>query len=323
MNKIAIVDSGIDKELHSNKVIQHLDFIKENNGEKNIHGNLCCSALLSINPDVEIYDIKILNRYNCCSINTLLEALEYIEKTDIDIINLSLASNTVGSPDEYIKLISRLSANGKIIIASLANNGTKSYPASLECVIGVDGSSFINNSTYWYNSSQEIQCIADGKPLLLKADCSRYEMFGGNSKATAIFTGIVSEYLKQNDSNDFQSIQTGLMKQAARNIWNHKKNDSPEYLVDSYNKGMLNDLICLIKNVLEIQISNDELMCGGYEYIPGLNRINTSTLIEKIEQFFGIHFDYSKIDIFWFHSIQNLYYMIDKEMNTIHEKRKL
>lgn len=34
MNKIAIVDSGIDKELHSNKVIQHLDFIKENNGEK-------------------------------------------------------------------------------------------------------------------------------------------------------------------------------------------------------------------------------------------------------------------------------------------------
>lgn len=93
--------------------------------------------------------------------------------------------------------------------------------------------------------------------------------------------------------------------------------------MDSYNKGMLNDLICLIKNVLEIQISNDELMCGGYEYIPGLNRINTSTLIEKIEQFFGIHFDYSKIDIFWFHSIQNLYYMIDKEMNTIHEKRKL
>lgn len=324
MNKIAVVDSGIDEDLYPDKVTQHFDFVGENEGEKNKHGNLCCSAILRIDPDVEIYDIKILNKFNCCSIKTLLEALEYIGKTDVDIINLSLASNTINNYyNEYFSLINRLIESGKIIIASLSNNRTKSYPASLENVIGVDGSLFINDNTYWYNSELEIQCIADGKPIFLKAENSKFEMFGGNSKATSIFTGIVSKYLSKSIVKDFQSIQIGLMSQAKRNMWSEKKDDCPKYLVKSFNKEILRDLLAIIRITLDIQIEDRELIYGKYEYIPGLNRFNASVLINRIEKHFGIYFDYSEIDIFWFRSIQNLYYMINKEINSNHEKREL
>lgn len=81
----------------------------------------------------------------------------------------------------------------------------------------------------------------------MKAESSRFEMFGGNSKATAIFTGIVSNYISQNAVKDFHSIQFGLMSQATRNLWNNKKDDSPKYLVNSFNIEILKDLLALIK----------------------------------------------------------------------------
>ena len=37
MNKIAVVDSGIDEDLYPDKVTQHFDFVGKNDGEKNKH----------------------------------------------------------------------------------------------------------------------------------------------------------------------------------------------------------------------------------------------------------------------------------------------
>lgn len=52
----------------------------------------------------------------------------------------SESSYTTNNSEEYFSLINRLSQSGKIVIASLANNRTKSYPAIMQCVIGVDSS---------------------------------------------------------------------------------------------------------------------------------------------------------------------------------------
>ena len=52
-----------------------------------------------------------------------------------------------------------------------------------------------------------------------------------------------------------------------------------------------------------------------------MNKLAQEIAVKLIEEkFLDIN---SKIDIFWFSSIQNLYYMINKEINSNHEKREL
>lgn len=322
MKKIAIVDSGID--LYKDKVIQHLDFSKNRSENRiNNHGNLCCSALLSINSDVEIYDIKVLNEFNCCSTTILLEALEYINNTEIDIINLSLASHQKGYINKYKTVIKQLCDNGKVIVASLSNNGQKSIPANLPNTIGVSGNIFIKSNTYWYNKKLDIQCIADDKPLLLKSCDDGYDLFGGNSKATAIFTGMLAYYCDRYPYLNYDSLQNVLMQYAKKTFWDKVEEEDMDCTIKKYNDKILKNLIDIVKTSLKINSTNEELLYNGNLYLPGLNRFNAIILIRNIEEFFNISFDYKKINIFWFYSLQNLYYMVYKELNTIHEKREI
>lgn len=323
MTKVAVVDSGIDKDLYTDKVIEHIEFIHDNITNKNHHGNLCCSALLNINPNVEIYDIKILNEHNCCSANTLLAALEYINNTDIRIVNLSLASNQYGSVEQYYKVIDKLNSNGKVVVASLANNGEESFPACLKNTIGVSGNTFINNDEYWYNRHLNIQCIADEKPILLKSSIDKYEMFGGNSKATAVFSGILAKYIGENNTTNFNEIQKGLMQQADKTQWIEIKEECPEFEVRFYKKEILNGLVKLVKTTLNVDIHRSELMQNDDYCLPGLNRYNAFLLVRGIEKYFNIRLNYNKINIFWFYSIKNLYYMVEKEMYSDYGKEDI
>lgn len=315
MKRIAIVDSGIDKDLFDKKIVEHVDFVGGETDTTNNHGNLCCSALLSVNDDVEIYDIRILNEYNGCSTKILLDALEYLSYKEIDIINLSLTSNLVEYRQEYEAIIKKIMSSGKIIVASKANDNKVSLPASLKGVIGVTGNIFKSNTSFWYNETLDIQCVADKKPELLLSKKNVYEMFGGNSKATAVFTGLVGKYMDCYASKDYEAVQKMLMQKAERERWTHISEES-FYIKDKEISGeLLKKLISVVKTSLKLDLTDQELIYSKEKIIPGVNRTNAFLLIKNIEEVFNIRINYSSVNIFWFYSITNLYYMLEGNSN--------
>src|SRR5699024_7307386 len=56
-------------------------------------------------------------------------------------------------------------------------------------------------------------------PYLYKGKHGQYELFGGNSKATAIFSGIVSLYWEQLKDRNFEDKETFLEGLALRQSW--------------------------------------------------------------------------------------------------------
>lgn len=130
--KIAIVDSGIDLTVHKN-IIGFVDFTKNNKEisndiyDSNGHGTKCVSVISKVNPSVEFFVVKILNDQNRCDSKSLLEALKYLLDVDVNIINMSLATNDLTYYKEYSEICNQLYSQGKIIIAALSNNRKKVY----------------------------------------------------------------------------------------------------------------------------------------------------------------------------------------------------
>lgn len=323
MKKIAIVDSGIDKDLFGEKIVEQIEFITNENDSMNNHGNLCCSAMLSVNENIEIYDIKILNEYNGCSMKLLLDALEYLSYKEIDIINLSLASDFIDYKDKFLSIIKKINSSGKIMVASQFNNNQVSFPASLDGVIGVTGNTFIKNTSFWYNMNLDIQCVADKKPILLKTEKNSYEMFGGNSKATAVFSGLLGKYMDYSERNDYEAMQKILMKKAEKNKWNQINEETIYFKNKKSNKKIIKELVDIVRDTLMLDLSDQEILNAKEKYIPGINRLNAFLLIKNLEERLKIHIDYSAVDVFWFLSIMNLYTMLERNSNIDYVNKTL
>lgn len=305
-NRIALVDSTIDYNVHKKNLIDEYSFLpKGNRNVVNNHGTLCCSAILSINPLAEIYSIPVLNDDNQCLTETILEALNYLLDIDVDIINLSLSTSSVEYEKEYERYIKRLREQGKIVISSLANNHSISIPARLPEVIGVQGNLFVNEHEYWFNRTYQIQCVADSKPVLLRANHGEYQLFGGNSKATAIFSGIVSSmYIYNCESELF------LEKKANKNIWTEVIPEEFEFNPIEINEILYQRLKELVINVFEILDRDVDKIEQNRLYNCGLTKYNTIMLLKEIEREFRVEIDYKDVTIYWFYSLENLYYKI-------------
>ena len=315
--KIALVDSGVDLELYEESVVEYVDFYEGKElpfvCDTNGHGTLCCSALLTMNPEAELFIIKVLNRQNKCSSERLLLALKYLLETDVNIINLSLSTDSLEYTDKYRSVISKLLKQGKIILAAVPNNRKFSVLANLNETIGINGKMFLDPSEFWFQKEQKVQCIADSTPYLMKGIKGDYELFGGNSKATALFSGIVSRHWAEINSLSWYDREQAIEKLAKRNIWTKRDLDM-EYVL-SINEAMRDDTI--YKKITQIVreclgFRNNEIS-QKHLYEFGITRYNAITLIQKIEEELSLQLDYSKVNLHWFYSVDSLFESVIKE----------
>ncbi len=152
-------------------------------------------VIKSICPDVEFISIPILNKEGFSNSDNLEKALTYCLDIHCHIINLSLA--ILDNEDNKIEeLCTKLSKQNKVIISSVRNNFIDSKPAKYSSVIGVRGSGFSSIDKYWFNSNYEIQLITDMTPVFTDPQLNRHFIFSGNSKATAVATGLIAKIIK-------------------------------------------------------------------------------------------------------------------------------
>ena len=306
---VVLIDSGINKLDFCDCLVGGKHFYVEENyvccddsfDDDNGHGSACAYTIKSIFPETQFYIIKILDQ-NLETVYPVLEAaLEHCMDLKYHIINLSLSLlEEVGSIN--LKLIcDALQKKGKIIVASVSNGHRQSFPAAYPSVIGVRGSFFSSSEEYWYNSKEDIQCIADISPTFTSWTLDNYFMFSGNSRACAVISGLLLKL--ETDYNMILNLESAgliLEKNATRNDWT--ENDIVAF-TDTYVIG--HQQVCDQSVLVAVHQILSDIMGWGDNIVVDLNTnlfknglIHTNKikqLIIDLEKQFGITINHSNI----------------------------
>jgi len=308
-NIIILLDTGIDTKAFKNCLVGgkhffvegHSIYCDDNFDDDNGHGSACAYTIKSIFPTVKFYAIKILDK-NAETIYPILEtALEYCLDLEYRLINLSLAMIDNRVNGKFSKLCDKLKDKGKVLLSSVHNGHSESYPASYQSVIGIRGSRLITPEHYWYNSNKSIQCVADITPCFTDRSLEKYFLFGGNSKACALVCGLLMKATENNDSTvDFYSASSVLEKNAQRKLWTEKDiNTSTAMLMEDDNFIYDDTVLNRIRQILcEIMNFNDINNLGWHDNLfeNGLQPTMIKQLILTLEKHFGIDIPNSYIN---------------------------
>ena len=170
-------------------------------------------------PETEIIPIKVLDKNLKCTSYKLIETLKKLLDMEVDIINLSLSTSNNKEFFEISEVCRQLTEQGKIIVASKANNGATSYPAESKFAIGVTGNPFVRNEEFWFDGRKSIQCVASRTPCIVDLGNMEYAFYSGNSKATACFTGILANKFDTIKNLSISERTDYITRSAIKNRW--------------------------------------------------------------------------------------------------------
>lgn len=313
--KIALIDTGIDLNNKSLKVIGGVNFIsgmKEGEyQDDNGHGTYCASIIQRVCPQAEFFVIKALNDQAEGSISMLKQALKYLKDTDIRVACLSLATREY---DEELKqLCKELVQKDFILVSSVANGSAESYPAVFPGVIGVNSILMNNRESYWYDKEKIVQCVADITPVMVPELDGTYVMFGGNSKANAYISGKILNRLIKEPEVCLVDLEEHLQDEADKIFWRIsdilegrkcKYDSGTEKIVGpSKIKNDIYQILCEYFNITEFKI-REILVQTPLNMI--LRQRGFYVILKKFEDRYGIMIDYLKIEFKKFQNIDIL-----------------
>ena len=163
-------------------------------------------------PELEFVSAKIFHRELKATERQIVEALTYMMDMRVDVINMSLSVSLSESP-VLCKICRQLDEAGVVLVSAAANSGKKTLFEQYGNVVTVTGSSFFDGWAYWHEGSR---AVCDIEPILLPWYEKAYRFFGGNSKATALFTGIlINTRNTETERFDLNTVKCN----AARKTW--------------------------------------------------------------------------------------------------------
>ncbi len=331
--KVAILDTGIDSKhdyLKENIIGGRSFILNDKNiligdeySDDNGHGSSCASLIKKEFKDIDIFAIKILDSQGRSNVQVLEEALKFILKTDIRLINLSLSINENKFQSDLYSICKELFLNGKIIVSSLANRCKSSYPCVFDNVIGVKGFILENKDSFWYNKNYDIQCVIDNNSYLSCSLNNSYQLFGkSNSQATARLTGKIAKVMSKYPKIELEGLNKELESLALKNRWSESDllsskryydNKVEPYDSDNY---ILKSVKETLKEVLKIDDKSEDI----YDYNlfsnrVGLNDHNCFNVIRKMEEKFNIKIEYINVSRYDFVSVHTLTKLVELNIN--------
>ena len=201
--RIAIIDSGISplSEVSNNIIDSYVlqwvnskyQITKEPYEDYIGHGTAVANIIWRINKNIDIICFRICKEELNIDESGLLDVLNYIyEKVDVDIINISAGITYLYNYYSLKDICSKLYEKGTIIVSAFDNDGAISFPAALDCVVGID----IDKDS---DDKKEIILVKNGIVNILVAD--RYyrtewlhtkTIIRGTSFACAYICGMLS-----------------------------------------------------------------------------------------------------------------------------------
>ena len=174
---VLIIDSGVN--IATKESINYVSY--EDDTDYLGHGTVIAKIISAINPDVNIYSAKVVDRGGSTVNDKLTQGLIYALTHDIDIINVSLGLPSYS--DTIQDIINKLAKRGVIIVAAAGNKEETMYPALYNNVISV-GATDDNGNIEPYSAPADVYTYGT-----VTIDNTTYI---GTSCSTAIITGILS-----------------------------------------------------------------------------------------------------------------------------------
>lgn len=206
MLKVIIIDSGVNKDhkRFQNEIIRGYTWesgmLTEELPDDFGHGT-AIYGIISKNCNAEILNIRIKDIENGIDNKELCRLLEYINKNiPCDIVNMSIGTDGSENNYELYEACKKLTNNGVIVISAFNNNGTFSYPAAFDNVIGVISEpTCLKSDSFIYIDDTIINICAKGGTQRVCWNNPEYIYISGNSFACANLTAIlVNLYDKTN-----------------------------------------------------------------------------------------------------------------------------
>lgn len=290
---IVIVDSGI--ECGYNAELKHrINFSLDHNkiisnsitDDKVGHGTFVYRLVRQYyNEEVDVSIVRILNEKNQCNYDVLLQALKYSLEIDAKVVILCLATFTYDN--RLDEIISEMYHKNIVIVSSLMNGEKFSYPASMKKVIGVKGVDIENNKLFYYNKEDNIEVTCSGESFYTLNQHSKLIRFGGNSKATALFSCMLIGMIEEGDTQPL--IRKKLQQYSGKNIlpefFRKKSETSIGELIDkvyekSYNMHQL-DRVEFINSSVWSFFDNIEAVSKFIKIIMDECRVNNAMFRER------------------------------------------
>ena len=177
--KIAILDSGVDYgtdiNIHPSNTISLIPGEEEMSPlfmDGTGHGNSVAGLIAAmdnnqgitgINPNAEIYSIRVLDDNNLSPVSRIIEGIYMAIRADVNIINMSFGMDTYS--EALRQAICDANKAGILIIASAGNTGTSGvqYPAAFEEVMAVGSVEKNGNLAKSSSIGDQVEIVAPGE----------------------------------------------------------------------------------------------------------------------------------------------------------------
>ncbi len=152
------------------------------NGENDIKG---------INPDVEVYSVKILDKENSATLSRVIRGIYWCIENNINIINMSFGTNVYSAALE--QAVKDAYNAGILMIGAAGNEGESvEYPAAFEEVMAVVATDEEANISDFSNRGDELEIAAPGEKVKVSGFFDGTSVTHGTSIAVPHVVGVAS-----------------------------------------------------------------------------------------------------------------------------------
>lgn len=203
MIKIIVVDSGVDHNAFPDIMCYSITECKKNGyivwedcQDQVGHGTAICD-ILTKHTNAVITVIRIYDNNYITSENKLMLALNYIkDKINCDIVLISSGIQISQNAVKMENICDDLTNRGVIIVSAFDNNGSLSYPAVFNSVIGIDVDKSITKlSSYKMVENSPVNIIGASNNFRVSWINGKYNIVNGTSFTAAYFASVISNLL--------------------------------------------------------------------------------------------------------------------------------
>lgn len=196
MVKIGIIDSGLNFRVIPEDNVIRKNLTEETSKDKSGHGTWVATKIYNINPNVDLYIYKVLQKKGG-TIDDLLRGFRKAELDNLDIINFSMG--TIKNYSRLEAMCAMLSKKVLLVCASGNNYGKQNYyPAHYDYTLSV-GSIDENYNKSIFSNVGDIYTF--GEKQCATTSSEEKLIRTGTSMSCAIATGHLS-YVVENLKND-------------------------------------------------------------------------------------------------------------------------
>ena len=173
-------------------------------------------SLTGINPDADLYSVKILDENLQAPVSKAVEGIYWGIENHVDIINMSFGTEV--NSEALHSAVKAAADAGILLVAAAGNNAGKGilYPAAYPEVIAVGATTSDGTVLSGAASGNELELFAPGSQIISTGMVDGYTTGSGTSLATAEVTGITSLLLAQPGAT--ADMVRGLLRATAKEI---------------------------------------------------------------------------------------------------------